>query len=330
MAAIAYLGNTRWPWCTETHVTEALTALGHDVTPLQEDEVTVPDIEAAATDADLFLFTRTWGCHPAADMHAMLDRLRSTGTPTASYHLDLYIGLPRETTIAGDPFWSTDCVFHPDGSPAAAVHLPSYGVNRHFPMWPCVSAAECYPGTPRPEFNHDIIFVGSALPYSHTREWPFRDQLVTTLTLRYGPDRFGHYGPGGFRTVRNGIDGDPSALNDLYASARVVVGDYIDRPGYVSDRLTETLGRGGLLVFPRTSAVTQLGYVDYRTSRADDAHYIGYTPGDLGDLDTAISLALTLPDLERDTIRDAAIAHTARYHTFTERMAVLLRVMGVE
>jgi hypothetical protein len=320
VATIAYLSNTRAPWCTEVHVAQALAELDHNVLLLQEDVITVADIEAVATGCDLFLFTRTWGCHDRQAMLDMYDRLHAAGTRTASYHLDLYVGLEREATIVGDPFWSTETVFHPDGSAHAAGRLTAYGVNHH-PLPPAVCAADIYQGTPRPEFGHPVIFVGSALPYGHAAEWPFRDRLVTALAARYGSE-FAHYGPGGLRTVRNGIDGDPTMLNDLYASARVVVGDCIDRSGYVSDRLTETLGRGGLLVFPRSDAVTALGY-DF------GHHYVGYMPGNIDSALHAIDRALRFTDADRAAMRHDAMAHTAAHHTFTHRMATVLDVMGI-
>lgn len=321
MATIAYLSNTRWPWCTEVHAAQALTRLGHTVVCLQEDTVSIADIEHAARNADLLLFTRTWGCHDPADMAALFERLYTAGIPTASYHLDLYVGLTRETTIAGDPFWATDRVFHPDGSGATAATLATHGI-RHHVLPPCIAGPECGPGTPRAEFKTDVVFVGSALPYGHAREWPFRDRLVAALHDRYGPDGFAHYGPGGRRTVRNGIDGDATMLNDLYASARVVVGDCIHRDGYVSDRLTETLGRGGLLVFPRSAAVDALGYEYGR-------HYVGYTPGNLDSAFHAVDRALAYTDADRADMRAAAMAHTVAHHTFTHRMTALLDVMGV-
>jgi hypothetical protein len=321
VAVIAYISNTRWPWCTETHVTQALTALGHTVTLLQEDRVTIADIEKAAIDSALLLYTRTWGNHDPDAMFALYEQLWGAGVRTASYHLDLYIGLEREATIPRDPFWYPERVFHPDGSAHAIGRLAYYGVNHH-PLPPAVAASECFPGTRRTEFAHDVIFVGSARPYGHAADWPFRDQLVAALDQRYGPAGFAHYGPGGRRTVRNGIDGDPTALNDLYASARVVVGDTIDRDNYVSDRLTETLGRGGLLVFPRSDIVDQLGYID-------GFHYLGYKPGDLTSALAAVDRALALSDTDRDIIRGAAIGQTFEHHTYTHRMATVLDVMGV-
>lgn len=315
------LQTFRWPWCTEVHVAQALAELDHSVLLLQEDEVTVADIETTAVGCDLFLFTRTWGGHNRQAMTDMYDHLHAAGVRTASYHLDLYITLPREQTIPGDPFWSTEMVFHPDGSAHAAGRLSYYGVNHH-PLPPAVCAADVYEGSPRPEFKHDVVFVGSARPYGHASEWPFRDQLVAALDARYGPESFAHYGPGGRRTVRNGINGDQTALNDLYASARVVVGDTIHRDGYVSDRLTETLGRGGLLVFPRSAAVDQLGYTD-------GVHYVGYEPGNLGSALAAVDRALALGDTDRALMRQQAMTWTAQHHTFTHRMATLLDVMGI-
>ncbi len=101
---IAYRGNTRHPFCTETHVTASLRELGHEVIPLQEDVVSWDDCVAAAERAHLFLWTKTWTIDPDGG-HAALDRMRAMGVPSVSFHLDRYIGLDREAQIEFDPFW---------------------------------------------------------------------------------------------------------------------------------------------------------------------------------------------------------------------------------
>ena len=319
---VAFLGNFRWRHCSENAFAAALRSLGATVVPLQEDKVTVGQIEDAAMAADLLLFTRTWGCHDPEQLLKLWGRLNSEGTPTVSYHLDLYVGLEREASIDGDPFWQTDWVFHPDGSPDTHDTLTRLGINHHV-LPPAVAATECFAGTYRShDFPHSVVFVGSALPYGHATEWPFRDQMVTHLAATY-PGEFGHYGPGGLRTVRNGLTGDDDhQLNDLYATALVTVGDCIDRPGYVTDRLPETLGRGGLLVFPRTPTVDAFGY-------EPGVHYLAYQPADLDSLDAAIETGLALPAADQAQIRAAAIEHTAAHHTYTHRMATMLDIAGI-
>lgn len=322
MARIAYLGNFRWPWCTERHVGQALAELGHHVSMLQEDKVTVDQIETAAHGSELVLFTRTWGCHNPRALTGLWETLRCDGIPTASYHLDLYVGLERENTIPGDPFWLTDCVFHPDGNPATAKRLAELGVHHHV-LPPAVAADHCFIGRYSVKHDHEIVFVGSANPYGHANEWPFRDRLVTYLADTYGPV-FAHYGPGGLPTVRNGMNGPTDyTLNDLYRSARVVAGDCIHRDGYVSDRLTETLGRGGLLVFPHTETVDAMGY-------QPGEHYIGYEPGNIDSFGNAVTFALALDDDQAEQIRRNAVEHTYENHTFRHRMQTLLDTMGVE
>lgn len=321
---VVYIGNFEHRHCTEVHVAAALEALGHTVHRAQEGPpgthrgMPLHEIErlAVESDADLLLYTRTWGLPDHAAAIAMFRRLEATGVTTASFHLDLYLGLNREATLNGDPFWSTQYVFTPDGDPASAERFEALGI-RHVWSPPAVHRAECVMGTPRPEFDHDAVFVGS-YPYPHP-EWRYRDELVEAVSARY--PNFGRYGANG-TTVRN------EPLNDLYASARAVVGDSLcpgfTKPNYWSDRITETLGRGGRLIWPDIPGCLE---------------FYGLLPGihlltyEFGDFDAVFRHIDWLNDPENaglaaDMAANAQ-AEIREFHTYENRLAAVIEAVGL-
>lgn len=238
---------------------------------------------------------------------------------TASFHLDLYLGLQREATLEGDPFWSTGLVLTPDGAPSSEAAFAARGIN-HIWSPPAVHGPECKRGAFRPRMAHDVTFVGS-YPYPHP-EWPQRNELVEWLSSTYDSG-FRRYG-GGSTVVRN------EPLNDLYASAKIVVGDSCNPPGpdgpfhprYWSDRLTETLGRGGFLVWPRIDGLEEQGFVD-------GEHYRLFDFGDFDTLRSIIDHYVAHP-AEARRIADAGQAFVAANHTYQHRMERLLEAAGLE
>jgi hypothetical protein len=140
---------------------------------------------------------------------------------------------------------------------------------------------------------------------SYHPEYPFRGELLAFLKEVYG-ERF---------KIFQGYRGQ--ALNDLYASIRVVVGDScfggVDR--YWSDRIPETLGRGGFLIHPSTSGLTIPGLVTFE-------------PGNLSQLQDRIDYYLDNPD-RRAFLQIAANDWVKDNETYTNRMTTLLKCMEI-
>jgi hypothetical protein len=161
------------------------------------------------------------------------------------------------------------------------------------------------------------VFVGS-YPYPHP-EWPYRDELINWLQRTYG-SRFKRYGPVA-ETVRN------EALNDLYASAGVVVGDSVclgmTHRNYWSDRLTETLGRGGVLIWPNIPGC--LKYMGLRNG----VHLLSYGFGDFDWLRILIDGCLADPVSAR-RMANFGQQHIRAKHTYTHRMRALLETVGLK
>ena len=298
---IFYVGNFREPWCTEVHIANTLNRLGHEVTRCQEDPASVIDV----TGHDLFLFTRTW--NNLVSM-ALLDWLRDVGVPSASYHLDLYVGIQREAGLVDDPFWRTDYVFQPDGDPRSMEVFRNHGINAYW-MRPGVDMAECYIADV--PITKDVAFVGSR---GYHEEWPYRGQLIDWLHHTYG-ERFEQWGSDGLGTIRN----DP--LNQLYASTKVIVGDSLCMPGHVnywSDRPYETLGRGGFLIMPRVPGL------DEEFISGEDLIYYDY--GDFDMLRSKIDWYLEHDDV-RELIRQTGHDKVIGHYTYDVRLTHMLEVI---
>lgn len=314
---ILYVGNYKQRHCTEVHLAATLEDLGHQVKRIQEDEVSQQELAKLLSNEqfDLFLYTRTWGKTVTMEH---LAQLRERKIPSASYHLDLYIGLKREEGLDSDPFWRTDYVFTPDGDPASAEVFKAKGINHHY-MKPGVYKPECYLGTPQEQFKHDVIFVGTGGTPEHPRqyghpEWKYRGELIQWLKDTYG-DRFGKYGDPD-PTIRN------KQLNDLYASAKVVVGDSLclnfKKPHYWSDRAYETLGRGGFLIHPFIQGMDE--------EFTHGKHLAFYSYGNFMQLKQLIDHFI-MDDEHREFIRKAGHEFVKNNATYHDRLKQMLKIV---
>lgn len=310
---IAYCGNFRPEHSTETHLKKTLESMGHFVIDLQEDELTTDQIYEESKGADLFLYTRTWGFR--ADSRTpglgLLEKFRWLGVPTVSYHLDLYFGIERERTIQGDPFWNTKYVFTPDGCEAHQQEFKKLGIN-HFYLKPGVFDQECYYGDFDERLAYDVIFVGS---YHYHPEWEYRKVLIDWLRFTYGK-RFGKFGNPEM-TVRN------KQLNDLYASSKIVIGDSLslgfNHPYYWSDRVYETLGRGGFMIHPKIKGLEE--------EFEDGKHLAFYDFGDFKQLQSLIDFYLT-SNRERESIRRAGHELVKSSYTYKQRLEQVFKVLA--
>lgn len=315
---IAYRGNFlpwieaegRTPWSTEYHVARSLEHLGHRVVRVQEDQADWRATEQAAAGADLFLWTSTPGYAQQWDRAEAYRSLARLGRwmPTVGFHLDIWFGLERDKAVHEEPFFQAlGWVFTADGDHDA--EFAAAGVNHRW-CPPAVYGPECVPGTYREEFACDVAFVGSWLEY-HPAWWPERKRLLDFLKLRYRK-RCRFFPDAGQPAVRS------EALNDLYASAKVVVGDscFADRSTrYFSDRAFETVGRGGVLVHPHVPALAEM---------LPSGLGVRYFPhGDHEDLARVIDWYLAEDD-QRALERKAGQEHVAAHHTYAHRLAYVL------
>lgn len=303
---VAYLGAFAHSWSTEEHVARDAESLGITVDRIRLDEL--DELETRASEADLLV------CHAtglAPSLENVWRRLEARGVKTASYHLDLYRGLRRWSQVHTDPFWRTGTVFTADGDPDTTAALAQLGINHRW-LPAAVVSDETHAGRFRPEYDYDVVFVG-AEHYPHP-EWPWRERLVAGLRERYGTrfKLFGHHPP---TRGRN--------LNDLYSTARVVVGDTLALPGcrnFTSDRLFETVGRGGSLVYPELDGLDLLGF--------SDEHVAFHQPCDLPDTIEHVDALLADPERARH-IAQQGREFVRSHHTYRNRVEHLLASVGL-
>lgn len=306
---ILQLGNFRHYFCSESHWKASLEEMGHRVVAAQENDAdwrAIPDL-AKAEGASLVMWTKTWEFDADAQQD-MIDGMRRVGIPIISYHLDRYLGLTREEQVTRLPWWRTDRVFTPERSSRWA----ELGVEHRW-MPPGVYGTEAaLPPRRTSRYETPVVFVGST---SYHPEWAWRQDLLAFLHEHYRR-RFQTW-------PRNGaIRGQ--ALNDLYASAKVVVGDSCLVPpsqGYWSDRLTETLGRGGFLLHPWTPGIDELF--------VDGLHLRYFEIGDRAGLKALIDYYLDHDD-ERRKIAKAGQEYVLAEHTYVNRMQQMLDTLRTE
>lgn len=307
---IGYVGNFTRPWCTEVHVANSLEADGHKVYRFQENQQDWRRLgEKVRRGCQVVLWTRTWEV-PKADALRFLAEMRDVGVPTVGYHLDRWWGLEREYQLDTEPFFRCALVVSPDGSP---VDWARPGIN-HLWLPPGVFGPECLPlNLPLKREVlpvEPVIFVGS-YPYPHPGWAPYRMRLIEELTYRYG-GRFGLYPKDKRRPIR-GLD-----LTRLYQSSKVVIGDscLLGQPHrYWSDRVPETLGRGGVLVHPEVDGLDDF----YR----DDAHLRTYEVGDFEQLLGIVDELLDGDDV-RESLRAEGQALVLERDTYQQRMRQVL------
>ena len=305
MKRVLYIGNFAPPFSTENHVAASLRELGVQVVQAQENALSVEALDRMARDVDLLLYTKTWGLRGPGALRWITD----LPIPTVSYHLDLYAGLPRGRDLRNDPFWRTTHVFTPDGG--SEDFFRAQGIRHHY-LRAGVYGAECHLAEPDPGRAADVCFVGSS---EYHPEWPYRRRLLDFLRETYGRRFVKHGSP---ESCVRGED-----LNRLYASVKVVVGDSLclgfDHPYYWSDRIYETLGRGGFLIHPYIFGLEQ--------ELVDREHVVYYPFGDLGALRRLIDHYLVHDD-EREAIRKRGHAAVKASCTYVHRARQMLGVLA--
>jgi hypothetical protein len=317
VTTLAYIGNFVPEHSTENHVRQAWINQGHTVIRVQEgDHHEAESLIKNMTAVDFVLWTRTadlaakWGVRKQWEI---LARARQLGRPTVGFHLDRWWGLNREASVWEEPFFRCDYVITADGG--HQEQFASVGVN-HIWMPPAVSLGETEPGEYQERFASDLAFVGSWQGGYHA-EWTHRPQLITWLHQTYRNQI--KFWP---RQGEPGIRGKD--LRDLYASVKIIIGDSCLVGGathYWSDRIPETLGRGGFLIHPYVEGIEeQFG--------PNGECLITWPIGDWTRLKQHIDHYLNAPLVASRIIADRGREHVIAHHTYDVRVNQILEVLG--
>lgn len=231
---------------------------------------------------------------------AFLDKLKRNKVYTVAWLWDLYFGLLRQQLVTRDPIFKTDLVLSPDGG--HNKEFKGYGVN-HKVLRQAIYDEYCYKGEFKEKYDYDVVFVGC-----ENLQWLYRTELCHFLDKNY---KFRWFGRNNTLEIR----GDE--LNDLYASAKIVIGDSVISSHYWTNRIYETLGRGGFLIWPEIKGFD--AYEPYK-------HFIPYKMRDWEGLKEKIDYFLKKPE-EREKISKSALEYTKKHHTLLNRSKQLLEMI---
>lgn len=309
MANITFLGNFRVDYSTESHHVKTLQSMGHKVTKLQETQAKSEEVLSYAKKSDLFVWVHThgWKTPGRINMSTVLKQLKNDNVPTMTYHLDLWFGIKRQRDLSTDPVYKEIGHFFTVDSKMAEWFNKNTSVKGHY-LPAGVYDKEAY-YKPAKLFTHEVIFVGSK---RYHPEWKYRGQLIDFLGKTY-EKKFEHWGNDGLGTVRG------KNLNQLYASTKIVVGDTLcpkfSYPDYWSDRVYETLGRGGFMIHPYIEGMEK--------EFTDKEHLVFYEYKNFSELQSLINYYRD-HDEERETIRLAGHNLVKEKYTYKNRWEHIL------
>jgi hypothetical protein len=309
LSTITFLGNFRVSYTSESHHASSLKSLGHKVIKLQESEATADQIYKSASESDIFVWVHThgWKTPGILSMEEVLERLNDKGVITLTYHLDLWFGLKRQKDLDKDPVYKNIQHFFTVDKQMANWFNQQTNVTGHY-LPAGVFDQECY--TTNKRKVHDVVFVGSK---KYHAEWTYRPKLVNWLGDVYGKG-FEHYGGDGIKVVRG------KELNNLYASTKVVVGDTLcpnfTYENYWSDRIYETIGRGGFIIHPYIPGLEK--------EFVDGEHVVFYEYKNLKQLKELIDYYLVHND-EREKIRLAGHNLVKENYTYKNRWQHIMK-----
>lgn len=307
---IVIYGNFSVPYCSENHHAKSLEALGHEVIKLQEQVVTTDEVllESLMSDVLVWIHTHGW-INKGRPMGEVLEILKRKNIITLAYHLDLYMPLKeRWQQYVNDPYFNGLQHFFITDKLHADWFNENTEVKGHF-IPAGVYHEECVMLEPQ-EVDYDVVFVGSR---NYHKEWQYRPKLVDWLRNTYGK-RFLHVGGDGDTGVVRGL-----ALNQIYANAKVAVGDTLcigfDYPYYFSDRLFESVSRGAFTIFPYITGIDDHFEIDKEV--------VTYKFDNFIELKNKIDYYIE-HNKEREAIRKAGFDRAKKDHTYLRRWEQIL------
>lgn len=220
---IAYIGNFDRMW-DEEYIALSLESLGHTVGRIREFRPRIVD-DLIEFKPDVVLWAKFRVGYP--DM--VLKWCKDNNVRTVCWVWDLYWGYQREDFIRTKPMFRADLVFTSDGG--HEQEWEDAGI-KHKCIRQGIYEAECY--REKGEIEYDVIFVGTYNPYNKER-----NEMMEKVEKDFNFHWFG-------RKDQNEIRGPK--LNRLFGKTKVVIGDSVYSPHYWSNRVVETLGRGGFLI----------------------------------------------------------------------------------
>lgn len=252
----------------EEYIARSFESLGHEVLRVNERLLT-HQICGSIDDfnPDIVIWTKLM----VTEAHLVRQHMEKY--TSVCWVFDLYWGYEREYRLTTHPAFTADYVFTTDGG--NQDRFEQAGINHR-----CVrqgiykEEAILYPRTP----SDKVIFVGS-----DNALHPGRFKQNSFVDGRFNYKRYGHRDTNEVR----GLD-----LNKLFAESAVVIGDSVYSPHYWSNRVVETLGRGGFLIHQEVEGLKE-----------EYPHLVTYERGNFEDLADKITYYLNHEDERVDIIQ---------------------------
>lgn len=194
---------------------------------------------------------------------------KNEGRKNVCWLFDLYFDYTREYMVRNYWYFRSDYVFTTDGG--HQYRFDELGIN-HKCIRQGIYRDECVL-LPFKEPEYDVIFVGSDSPI-----YPERSNIVRAVGANW-------FGKKNTNEVR-GMD-----LNELYSKSKIVIGDSFYSPFYWSNRIVETLGRGGFLIHQEVEGLKE-----------EYPYLVTYKRGDIEDLKEKIKYYLEHEEERREII----------------------------
>ena len=252
---IAYIGKFKKLW-DEEYIARSFEELGHQVLRIDEkDSINYILSSILEFKADFVIFAKLNICKA----EWMLNELKLRKIGSVCWVFDLYWNYTREAQIKTLPCFKADIVCTTDGG--NNNRWAEVGIN-HSVVRQGIYKPECYTLTDKKIY--DVIFVGS---YNPSNE---RNKILTRLQSDVKLEMIGINDTDAVRST---------ALNELYAKTKIVVGDSVISDDYWSNRVVETLGRGGFLIHKEVKGIKEeypylVTYTDYEDLLAKIKYYL--------------------------------------------------------
>lgn len=252
----------------EEYIARSFEMLGHEVRRIPQDKQAFDINEMLiAFKPNIILFCK-WKT-PKQTVPVILQMQRA-GTKTVCWLFDLYFNYGREYLVRNMSYFHADYVFTTDGG--HQKQFLNMGI-KHMCVRQGIYKPECVL-LPFKKIKYPLVFVGSENPI-----YPERTRLIEKLKAEW----FGRKDTNEIRGIE---------LNDLYSKTGIVIGDSFYSPHYWSNRIVETLGRGGFLI-----------HQDVPGLKEEYPHIITYERGNIDDLRSKISYYLEHEQERREIIK---------------------------
>ena len=284
----------------------SLEYLGHTVYRFDEDtfnKVKENSLETLlSTTPDIVIFTKL----RVPNAENIIEQCRKRGITTVSWMPDLYFGLERQAHIEqAYPMFRADYVLSPDGG--NDKNFKKYDVNHH-----CVRQGIDYWSTSceKREKNIDILFVGTC-GKNHGEP---RREMLHFLQDTY-KDRFVWIGKSGPEEMRG------ENLSKIIQSSKIVIGTCVLSDFYWSNRVYETMGRGGFLLHPMIPGLNE--------EIQDGKHFCSFEYGNMEDLKNKIDFYLSPENEEnREKIRINGFEYVKKNHSLINRAKQVMEILS--